>query len=476
MSPLAKDAAGGAGAPSPLREPAYRRLFAAQVTSLVGTGLTTVALALLAHELAGGNAGAVLGTVLALKMVVYVVVAPVVGSVAHRVPRKRFLIALDVVRAGIVFALPFVNALWQIYVLVALLNVAAAGFTPTFQASIPDVLPDEARYTRALSLARLAYDLENLVSPSLAAVALTFISYDRLFMLDALTFLVSAGLVARATIPAAAAPERSTGLVAQLSFGLRSYLATPRLRGLFALRFAAAAAGAMVIVNTVVYVRERLGLGETQVAWAMAATGGGSMLVALLTPRVLHRWTEHRLMIGGAGLLGILLSLGALTHPTFAGLLVLWGGIGMGMSAIATPAGRLVRRSCQPGDRPAFFSADFALSHAAWLLAYPVAGLVGASAGMEASLGALGGIALTGTAVALWLWPPREPGPLAHTHAAVTHEHLHIHDAHHEHHHEGWEGPPPHAHPHVHAPQTHRHEVTVDLHHPRWPSAAEEPD
>ena len=46
----------------------YRHLFFAQVIALIGTGLTTVALALLAHHLAEGQAGVVLGTALAIKI------------------------------------------------------------------------------------------------------------------------------------------------------------------------------------------------------------------------------------------------------------------------------------------------------------------------------------------------------------------------------------------------------------------------
>ena len=76
----------------PLKNRTYRRLFSAQVVALLGTGLSTVALMLLAYELAGGNAGVVLGTALALKMVAYVGVAPVVGGFAHRLPRRRTLI------------------------------------------------------------------------------------------------------------------------------------------------------------------------------------------------------------------------------------------------------------------------------------------------------------------------------------------------------------------------------------------------
>ena len=74
----------------------YRHLLAAQVIALVGTGLATVALGLLAYDIAGGNAGAVLGTALAIKMVAYIGVAPVVGAFAHRLPRRAFLSRLGI--------------------------------------------------------------------------------------------------------------------------------------------------------------------------------------------------------------------------------------------------------------------------------------------------------------------------------------------------------------------------------------------
>ena len=55
----------------------YRCLFLAQVIALIGTGLATVALGLLAYDLAGPDAGIVLGTALAIKMIAYVGVAPI---------------------------------------------------------------------------------------------------------------------------------------------------------------------------------------------------------------------------------------------------------------------------------------------------------------------------------------------------------------------------------------------------------------
>ncbi len=79
----------------------FRQLFLAQIVALVGTGLATVALALLAYDLAGANAGAVLGTALAIKMAVYVVLAPLAGAVVPLHLRKPVLIALDLVRAAV---------------------------------------------------------------------------------------------------------------------------------------------------------------------------------------------------------------------------------------------------------------------------------------------------------------------------------------------------------------------------------------
>ncbi len=73
------------------------------------TGLATVALGLLAFDLASANAGAVLGTALAIKMVACVSIAPVAGAFVHLVPRRSLLVVLDLMRAAVALALPFVT-------------------------------------------------------------------------------------------------------------------------------------------------------------------------------------------------------------------------------------------------------------------------------------------------------------------------------------------------------------------------------
>lgn len=452
-----------------LRHRTYRHLFMAQVLSLIGTGLTTVALGLLAYDIAGSSAGAVLGTALALKMIAYVSVAPIAGAFSGRFPRRPFLVVLDLCRAGFVLLLPFVTEVWQIYLLVFAFQSFSAAFTPTFQATIPDILKEERDYTRALSLSRLAYDLESLASPMLAALLLVFISFHWLFIGTAFGLLASAMLVLSVALPTAKTAEApETGFLSRLTLGTRIYLHTPRLRGLLALTLAVAAASAMVIVNTVVLVRDVFGGTEQDVAIYFAVYGAGSMIIALILPRLLDRIPDRPVMLTGAALLSLGLFL-AVSGPSVTAALVLWLVLGMGASLIQTPSGRLLRRSSHEADRPPLFAAQFALSHGWWLLTYPLAGYIGVAWGLSAAFLTMAVLAAMGGGFALALWPKGDPVVIEHTHAMTNHDHWHVHDEHHQHAHEGWEGPEPHRHPHRHSPIRHAHPLVIDDHHPVWP-------
>ncbi|MFJ5080199.1 MFS transporter [Streptomyces sp. NPDC088553] len=415
---------------SVLRNPTYRRLFGAQVVALTGTGLATVALSLLAYDLAGANAAAVLGTALAIKMAAYVALAPLVGALADRVPRRALLVSMDLARAAVVLALPFVSRVWQVYVLILLLQAASAAFTPAFQATIPRVLPDERDYTGALSLARLAYDLESLASPMLAAALLTVVPYAWLFAGTAAGFVASALLVRTTTLPGpdpepdpapGQEPKSAGGAVpcprayARAVSGIRLVLAAPRLRALLALDLAVAAAGAVVLVDTVILVRDTLGRPVGDVPLALGAYGSGSMAVALLLPRVLERGGDRVVMVragfvlpGALGLLalGLTVTPGAWSWPA---LLVVWLVTGAAGSAVLTPGGRVVRGSVRGSDLPAAFAARFSLSHACWLLTYPLAGLLAATTGPAASAAVLTAVALAGATAAARLWPHADP-------------------------------------------------------------------
>ncbi|MEV6878401.1 MFS transporter [Amycolatopsis sp. NPDC051128] len=435
----------------------YRHLFTAQLVALFGTGLTTVALGLLAYDLAGAEAGAVLGTALAIKMVTYVTVAPIAGAYAGRVPRRVFLVCLDLVRALVVLALPFVTQVWQIYVLIVVLQSASAAFTPTFQAVLPDILPGERDYTRALSASQLASTMESLLSPMLAAAVLSVVSFHWLFTGTSAGFVASAVLVVTTRIPDAVRGRRG-GVWDRTLAGVRIYAATPRLRGLLGVNLVVAAAGSVVMVNTVNYVQGELGRSQADVALLLAGNGVGTMLVALLLPKVLDRVPERRVMLTGAAVLlagiagAIALSTASSGDWRWVAVSAVWAVIGAGTGLVLTPVGRVLRRSSTASDRPAVFAAQFSLSHACWLLAYPIAGWVATVAGFTATWLVLAGLAVLGLVTAALAWPRRDPVRIEHTHDDLA-EHGHLEDAT-----EVADGV-----------YRHSHEFVIDRHHRRWP-------
>lgn len=389
----------------------YRHLFGAQVIALFGTGLTTVALGLLAYDLAGPDAGLVLGTALTIKMVMYVVIAPLAAAYVDRLPRRTFLVLLDVVRGAVVLALPLVTEVWHVYVLIGLLQSASAAFTPTFQAVIPDIVTDESDYTRALSASQVASTMESLLSPVLAAVALAFISFDLLFLGTSAGFLVSALLVLATRVPEAG-PSAHAKAWDKMAAGIRTFLRTPRLRGVMALNLVVAAAGSIVVVSTVNHVRDGLGGSQSDVAWMLAASGTGTLLAALALPRVLDRIPARTVMTTGAGVLvaatAAAVTLLATDLATWTATAVVWTAIGIGMALVITPTGKVLRASAGRHAIPEVFAAQFSLSHLAWLITYPVAGWLGTGVGLAPAWTVLAVLAAAGAVGALLLWPRHE--------------------------------------------------------------------
>lgn len=385
---------------------AYRRLFGAYAVTLLGTGVAVVGLSLLAFELAEEEAGVVIATALSIKAFAYVALAPLASALTGRLPRGRLLIGLDLTRAAAILALPFVDALWQLYAAVFVFAAASAAFTPSYQAMVPHLLPDPGEYARALAKSRIASELENALTPALAAALLLILSVRGLFLTAMAAFLMSAIVLAGARLPDLP-PAPRTPLWRRVTLGPRLLAITPELRGLAPLHLAAGLAAAMVMINTVGWVQGDFGLEGRESAVAFAAFGLGSMAGALAAPRLLRRAGERLTIFGGCALMVALLVAG-LWMQGFAGLLGLWAGIGAGSTLALTPAPLLLRRVAPERRYAPLHAGLFSLGHGALLVCYPVAGLLGqalAPGGALALAGALSGLAAI---LALRLWPQDE--------------------------------------------------------------------
>ncbi|WP_025618148.1 MFS transporter [Salinispora cortesiana] len=433
----------------------YRWLFAAQIVALLGSGLATVALGLLAYDLAGARAGAVLGTALTIKMVAYVCVSPLVGAVLDRVPRGVVMVGADLVRLGVVLLLPWVEAIWQVYLLIAVLQAASATFTPTFQSVLPDVIPDEGDYTKALSASQLAVSLENIVSPVVAAALLLVVKFNVLFVGTAVGFLVSALFVSVATVPRAQRSSR-VRFSERLLVGMRMFAGTPRLRAVLALNMVVAGSGAVTLVSTVNVVRDLLNAAEAQVPLLLTVSGLGSVAAALGAPLLLRRRRDRGVLFIGAGT-ALLALFGALLLsmvPSWPLAMGVWLLIGFAGGLIVVTVNRVLRASSAAADRPALYAAQFSLSHLCWLVTYPLVGWVGAGVGLTTAWALLTGLVLVAGLSARRLWPVGLPEAFRHQHD-VNADRAHLVDA-------EWNG----------VAWVHTHRVLIDVNHTRWPQPA----
>jgi NRE family putative nickel resistance protein-like MFS transporter len=342
------------------------------------------------------------------------------GVIADRVSRKKILICADLVRFGLLALFPFVTAVWQIYALIFAINAATAFFTPTFESSVPEIVGDE-QYVKALSLSRVANDVEAVAAPALAGLLVALFGLRWVFWFDAFTYLVSASLVALVAMPhlKKSLPRISVrSFLTDLTTGTRILLREPSLRQALTLSIAEATAGAAAIVATVSYVRDVLGRGQTVFAFVMAGVGLGSSLTAIALGRATgryekgardrsvlhgrrHKWASRGLLAGGLDL-GLLL-LPDILKPPLIVFGFLWMLNGAGQALIAIPSSTLLAEHTSERERGRAYAAHFALTHFFWLLSYPTIGHASAKWGSPLTFTGAGAVCLIVTAVAVCL-------------------------------------------------------------------------
>ena len=409
----------------------FRLLFSAQIISLLGSGVTTVALALFAYELVGGaSATAVIGNALMLRILAFLLFSQPAGVIADRFSRKRILIAADLLRFGLLALFPFVTAVSEIYLMIFAINAVTAFFGPTFDASIPEIVGED-QYVKAVSWSRVANDVEAVAAPALAALLVAFLGVRWVFWFDALTYLVSALLVFFATVAYVPKPQARLSLksfTAELTTGARILLREPSLRQALTLSVAEATAGAAAIVATISYVRDILGRGETTFAFTMAILGFGSSITAVILGRATgryekgarnkavlhgrrHTWSARALITGGI-VLSVVLLPDFLRPPLFI-FAILWMLNGVGQALIAIPSATLLAEHTVEEERGRAYAAHFALTHFFWLLSYPAIGHASANWGAPKTFSAAGFVCVGVTFLAFLIgYGRREP----HTH------------------------------------------------------------
>lgn len=175
-----------------------RLLWMAQIVSELGDWFYSVAIYSFLLEVTG-SAKAV-GIAFVLQVLPQTIVSPAAGVINDRISRKRVMIFADWMRAGIVLAMTLVRTremVWLLYVLLFLETVLWALFEPAHNAVIPNITGDGDELIIANTLSSTTWSFNFAIGSALGGLAAAFFGRGTVFVLNALSFVLSALLISR---------------------------------------------------------------------------------------------------------------------------------------------------------------------------------------------------------------------------------------------------------------------------------------
>jgi MFS family permease len=290
----------------------FRRLWLAQIVSEIGDWFYTLSIYTLLLQLTGHASSVALALV--LQVLPQTFIGPTAGVVNDRLRRKHVMIAADVVRVFVVLAMLLVRSrstVWLVYPLLLAETIMAAFFEPARSAVIPNIAA-RGEVLIANTLSSATWSMNLLIGASVGGLVAAFFGRNAVFILNALSFLVSAILIAgmRFVEPHAesAAPLRPRDL-GDFSPVLEGIRYVRNHRTLLPTVFAKAGElmiGPSWVIFTV------MGAHEFAVHWRNVDTARGAMLGmsillggrglgALAGPLIAARWagrSDRRLQLG----------------------------------------------------------------------------------------------------------------------------------------------------------------------------------
>jgi MFS family permease len=317
-----------------MRGGAARRFFAAHAQSCLGSGLAHVALPLLAFDKTGSPWAVT--AVLVPDLLPAIVLGPLLGTVVDRVGWRTCAIAADLLRALAFGVIAVWGSVPALIAAAALAGTGTALFSPAALTGLGRLAPGDQR-PAALGLFGALDDIGLTAGPALAALLLAGLPASTLLGANAVSFAVSALLLAGIREPCFVGiedVERPSSIWKDVRQGMRDLSGRPDVRLLLMSSTAAVLCAGVTNVGEVVLAREVLGLGGSGLALLVASAGLGTVLGSLAA-RSSVVWQWRRAYITGLACMAADLVLSAiapelwLLMPIFA-----IGGFGNGFALV----------------------------------------------------------------------------------------------------------------------------------------------
>jgi MFS family permease len=284
-----------------------RAFLAASFQSSIGNAIGYIALLLVAYDLTR-SAWAVSAVLLA-EFVPAIALGPLFGALADRLPRRRLVVAADLLRCAAFVALAFAGSLPAVVGLALVAGIGAALYQPAAKSALPGLAGEHAE--RAMGALVASWSAAGMIGPGIGAALLVVVSPADLLLVNAATFLVSAVVLGRLPIDArpaagvvaatddASQDEEQADLAGHgVRAGLRAVRSAPGLGVVVGAGAATTLSFSLMNVAEPLFARQELRASAAGFALLVAAFGVGSTVGALRSRA--SGWAMLAALAGGA--------------------------------------------------------------------------------------------------------------------------------------------------------------------------------
>jgi putative nucleotidyltransferase with HDIG domain len=285
--------------------PPFLKLWSAHALSSFGDMLTTTGLALAAYGVSHSTLA--VGAVFIARALPNLLLGLFAGPMVDRYDRKALMIIMDLLRAALVGAIPFLlHTNFAVILGIAfLVSTATVLFQPSRAAALPDLVPFNLLQPSNAAM-QFAERVTEILGYGGAGAIIVLGGVPLLFSIDALTFVISAGLLLTIEFPELIR-EKASGVGwrqvrDEIVAGLRQVGQTPELRVIFPFSFFMVAAGSALLPLTVPLAIEKLHSGQAGFALLEASIAVGATVGAIISGYLQDVRRGQLMIFGGLGM------------------------------------------------------------------------------------------------------------------------------------------------------------------------------
>ena len=280
-----------------LAAPRFRRLLVARTLSRWGDIFSAVALVVLVFRLTGS--GLKVGATAVFEIVPVLVFGLFAGAVVDRLPRVKVMVASDIGRGLLALSLvAFHGSLWVVYAVAFAMAAMSTFFTPAAVSIVPALVEREEDLVGANAVMTSSAIVSQILLAPVAGALVAFAGPGPAFAVNAASFFVSALLLARLHVPAAAPVERRRGYVGDVREGLALMGHNPLLRALAQVQSLAALSAGATSALLVVFSERHLDVGPERFGLLLMAIAVGQGAGPLVLQRFVTDVRRPALLFG----------------------------------------------------------------------------------------------------------------------------------------------------------------------------------